>query len=118
VLSPKPARQIRFAGSESSSNGWAQAAAWCHTSGFALFTSPPLQRIVEANEHGPHGHEGIHLTNLPLCFQSHPQMDKVELISQRAHDAVAQFVTVAPIGDLSLKGFREPVLTFNVIGLK
>ena len=40
------------------------------------------------------------------------------LISQRVYAAVEQLVEAEPAGELPLKGFREPVPTFNVTGLK
>jgi class 3 adenylate cyclase len=40
------------------------------------------------------------------------------LISQRVFVAVEELVEAEPAGDLPLKGFRKPVPTFNVVGLK
>jgi adenylate cyclase len=40
------------------------------------------------------------------------------LISQRVLAAVEGLVEVEPLGDLTLKGLRHPVLAFNVVGLK
>jgi class 3 adenylate cyclase len=40
------------------------------------------------------------------------------LISQRVYAAVEEFVEAEPAGELPLKGFRSPVPTFNVVGLK
>jgi class 3 adenylate cyclase len=40
------------------------------------------------------------------------------LISQRLHAAVEEDVDVDPIGELTLKGFRKPILAFNVIAVR
>lgn len=40
------------------------------------------------------------------------------LISQRVYAAVEELVEVEPAGELSLKGFRNPLPTFKVVGLK
>jgi class 3 adenylate cyclase len=57
------------------------------------------------------------VTNLAsrLCDQA--QNGQI-LISQRVYTAVEELVEAKPAGELSLKGFRQPVLTFNVIGMR
>ena len=40
------------------------------------------------------------------------------LISQRAHAELAQQIEVEALGEISLKGFREPVKVFSALGLK
>lgn len=40
------------------------------------------------------------------------------LVSQRVLTAVADYVAAEPVGELTLKGLRHPVLAFNVVGLK
>jgi class 3 adenylate cyclase len=40
------------------------------------------------------------------------------LISQRVRTAVEALVEIEPVGELTLKGLRHPVLAFNVIGLR
>jgi adenylate cyclase len=40
------------------------------------------------------------------------------LVSQRVYAAVEELVEAEPAGELPLKGFRKPVPTFNVVGLK
>ena len=40
------------------------------------------------------------------------------LVSQRVLTAVADCVAAEPVGELTLKGLRHPVLAFNVVGLK
>ena len=57
------------------------------------------------------------VTNLAsrLCDQA--QNGQI-LISQRVYTAVEELVEVQPTGELALKGFRQPVPTFNVAGLR
>ena len=57
------------------------------------------------------------MTNLAsrLCDQA--QNGQI-LISQRVYTAVEELVEVQPTGELALKGFRQPVPTFNVAGLR
>ena len=40
------------------------------------------------------------------------------LVSQRVYAEAEEFVVAEPVGDLSLKGFRRPVPSFNILGLK
>jgi class 3 adenylate cyclase len=40
------------------------------------------------------------------------------LVSQRVLTAVADCVAAEPVGELTLKGLRHPVLAFNVVGLR
>jgi class 3 adenylate cyclase len=40
------------------------------------------------------------------------------LISQRVYAAVEELVEAEPLGELSLRGFHKPVLTFNVVELR
>jgi class 3 adenylate cyclase/CheY-like chemotaxis protein len=49
-----------------------------------------------------------------LCAAAHPWQ---VLVSQRVHAAVEEFVTSEPVGELTLRGFSRPVVTFNVRGL-
>jgi adenylate cyclase len=49
-----------------------------------------------------------------LCAAAHPWQI---LLSQRVHAAVEEFVTSEPVGELTLRGFSRPVVTFNVLGL-
>jgi adenylate cyclase len=49
-----------------------------------------------------------------LCAAAHPWQ---VLLSQRVHAAVEEFVTSEPVGELTLRGFSRPVVTFNVRGL-
>jgi adenylate cyclase len=57
------------------------------------------------------------VTNLAsrLCDQA--QGGQI-LISQRVYAMVEELVEAEPAGELPLKGFRKPVPTFNVVGLK
>jgi adenylate cyclase len=56
-------------------------------------------------------------TNLAsrLCDQA--QAGQI-LISQRVFAVLEDLVDVTPVGDLALKGLRDPVPAFNVIGIK
>ena len=56
------------------------------------------------------------VTNLAarLCAEARPWQI---LLSQRVHAAVEEIVTSEPVGELTLRGFSRPVLTFNVLGL-
>jgi adenylate cyclase len=49
-----------------------------------------------------------------LCAAAHPWQI---LLSQRVHAAVEEFVASEPVGELTLRGFSRPVVTFNVLGL-
>ncbi len=40
------------------------------------------------------------------------------LISQRVHADVEELIEAERIGDLTLKGFHQPVAAFNAVGLK
>jgi len=50
-----------------------------------------------------------------LCDQARPEQ---VLISQRVYSAVEELVEVEPLGELNLKGFRRPIATYQVLGLK
>jgi adenylate cyclase len=56
------------------------------------------------------------VTNLAarLCAEARPWQI---LLSQRVHAAVEEIVTSEPVGELTLRGFSRPVLTFNILGL-
>jgi adenylate cyclase len=56
------------------------------------------------------------VTNLAarLCAEARPWQI---LLSQRVHAAVEEIVASEPVGELTLRGFSRPVLTFNVLGL-
>jgi class 3 adenylate cyclase len=57
------------------------------------------------------------VTNLAarLCGEAQPGQI---LISQKLLGTVEELVEVEPVGELTLKGFRRPVTTYNVVGLK
>jgi adenylate cyclase len=57
------------------------------------------------------------VTNLAarLCGEAQPGQI---LVPRRLHGVVEDFVTAAPVGELSLKGFSRPVTAYNVTGLK
>ena len=57
------------------------------------------------------------VTNLAarLCDQ---ERDGQILISQRVFAGVEELVDAEPQGELSFKGFRQPMPVFNVVGLK
>jgi class 3 adenylate cyclase len=57
------------------------------------------------------------VTNLASRLCDEAQGGQI-LISQRVYAAVEKLVEAEPAGDLPLKGFRKPVPTFNVVGLK
>jgi class 3 adenylate cyclase len=57
------------------------------------------------------------VTNLAcrLCGEAAPGQI---LVSRRVLATVEALVEAEPVGELTLKGFRRPVSTFNVRGLK
>jgi len=57
------------------------------------------------------------VTNLASRLCDEAQGGQI-LISQRVYAMVEELVEAEPAGELPLKGFRKPVPTFNVVGLK
>ncbi|MGE0826387.1 MAG: adenylate/guanylate cyclase domain-containing protein [Candidatus Binatia bacterium] len=57
------------------------------------------------------------VTNLAARLCSEAQNGQI-LVSQRVYAAVEKLVEAEIAGELSLKGFHNPVLTFNVIGMR
>jgi class 3 adenylate cyclase len=57
------------------------------------------------------------VTNLAARLCDQAQGGQI-LISQRVYTAVEGLVEAEPTGELSLKGFRDSVPTFNVIGMR
>src|SRR5581483_8278084 len=57
------------------------------------------------------------VTNLAsrLCDEAHSGQI---LVSERVHTAVESLVEAEPLGDLTLKGFQQPIPAFNVLGLR
>jgi adenylate cyclase len=49
-----------------------------------------------------------------LCGEAH---NGQILIDSKVRDAVATAIYVEPVGELALRGFRQPVVAFNVLGL-
>ena len=57
------------------------------------------------------------VTNLASRLCDEAQGGQI-LISQRVYAAVEELVEAEPAGELPLKGFHNPVPTFNVVGLR
>ena len=56
------------------------------------------------------------VTNLAARLCSEAQHGQI-LVSGRVHELVKPLVQVEPVGDLKLKGFQNPVPTYQIIGL-
>ena len=57
------------------------------------------------------------VTNLAARLCDQARGDQI-LVRQRVFTAVEEVVHAEPQGELSFKGFRQPIPVFNVVGLK
>ncbi|MCE3225148.1 MAG: hypothetical protein K0S58_3328, partial [Nitrospira sp.] len=56
------------------------------------------------------------VTNLAARLCSEAQHGQI-LLSERVKQSIREHVLTEPVGDLTLKGFPKPVVTYNVTGL-